>query len=40
MLNGKIPREAVEDGVKEINKELRKKREEFGIDRGRTDESK
>lgn len=32
ILNGKIPREAVEDGVKEINKELRKKREEFGLD--------
>ncbi|MBB3108803.1 ABC-type glycerol-3-phosphate transport system substrate-binding protein [Paenibacillus phyllosphaerae] len=32
VLNGKIPREAVEDGVKEINKELRKKREEFGLD--------
>jgi ABC-type glycerol-3-phosphate transport system substrate-binding protein len=34
VLNGKIPREAVEDGVREINKELRKKREEFGIDGG------
>jgi ABC-type glycerol-3-phosphate transport system substrate-binding protein len=32
VLNGKIPREAVEDGVKEIDKELRKKREEFGLD--------
>jgi ABC-type glycerol-3-phosphate transport system substrate-binding protein len=32
VLNGKIPREAIEDGVKEINKELRKKREEFGLD--------
>ncbi|MNP16201.1 hypothetical protein D3C76_1085880 [compost metagenome] len=32
VLNGKITREAVEDGVKEIDKELRKKREEFGID--------
>ncbi|MDQ0060156.1 extracellular solute-binding protein [Paenibacillus harenae] len=32
VLNGKIPREAVEEGVKEINKELRKKREEFGLD--------
>jgi ABC-type glycerol-3-phosphate transport system substrate-binding protein len=31
VLNGKITREAVEDGVREINKELRKKREEFGI---------
>ncbi|WP_199621623.1 extracellular solute-binding protein [Paenibacillus alkalitolerans] len=32
VLNGKIPREAIEEGVKEINKELRKKREEFGLD--------
>jgi ABC-type glycerol-3-phosphate transport system substrate-binding protein len=31
VLNGKLPREAVEEGVKEINKELRKKREEFGL---------
>ncbi|WP_054023080.1 extracellular solute-binding protein [Bacillus sp. FJAT-28004] len=31
VLNGKIPREAVEEGVKEIDKELRKKREEFGL---------
>jgi len=31
VLNGKNTREAVEEGVKEINKELRKKREEFGI---------
>ncbi|GAE07081.1 extracellular solute-binding protein, family 1 [Paenibacillus sp. JCM 10914] len=30
VLNGVIPREAVENGVREINKELRKKREEFG----------
>jgi ABC-type glycerol-3-phosphate transport system substrate-binding protein len=33
VLNGRIHREAVEAGVKEINKELRKKREEFGLDR-------
>lgn len=33
VLNGKNRREAVEDGVKEINRELRKKREEFGLDR-------
>jgi ABC-type glycerol-3-phosphate transport system substrate-binding protein len=32
VLNGKIPREAVEDGVREINRELLKKREEFGLD--------
>lgn len=32
VLNGKIPREAIESGVREINKELRKKREEFGLD--------
>ncbi|UVI29154.1 extracellular solute-binding protein [Paenibacillus spongiae] len=32
VLNGKVIREAVEEGVREINKELRKKREEFGID--------
>lgn len=32
VLNGKIAREAVEDGVREINRELRKKREEFGLD--------
>ncbi len=32
VLSGKLPREAVETGVKEINKELRKKREEFGLD--------
>ncbi len=32
VLNGKLPREAIEDGVREINKELRKKREEFGLD--------
>jgi ABC-type glycerol-3-phosphate transport system substrate-binding protein len=31
VLNGKNPRESVEDGVIEINKELRKKREEFGL---------
>ncbi|WP_424768237.1 extracellular solute-binding protein [Paenibacillus sp. sgz302251] len=31
VLNGKVSREAVEDGVKEIDKELRKKREEFGL---------
>jgi ABC-type glycerol-3-phosphate transport system substrate-binding protein len=31
VLNGKIPREAIEEGVKEIDKELRKKREEFGL---------
>ncbi|WP_274362003.1 extracellular solute-binding protein [Paenibacillus thermotolerans] len=34
VLNGKLPREAVEDGVREINKELRKKREEFGLNDG------
>lgn len=32
VLNGRIVRESVEDGVKEINKELSKKREEFGLD--------
>lgn len=32
VLNGKLPREAIEAGVREINKELRKKREEFGLD--------
>ncbi|MBD2867807.1 extracellular solute-binding protein [Paenibacillus arenilitoris] len=31
VLNGKLVREAVEEGVREINKELRKKREEFGL---------
>jgi ABC-type glycerol-3-phosphate transport system substrate-binding protein len=30
VLSGTIPREAVENAVREINKELRKKREEFG----------
>ncbi|MBB3131143.1 ABC-type glycerol-3-phosphate transport system substrate-binding protein [Paenibacillus rhizosphaerae] len=33
VLNGKNIREAVEEGVREIDKELRKKREEFGLDR-------
>jgi ABC-type glycerol-3-phosphate transport system substrate-binding protein len=33
VLNGKPVREAIEDGIKEINKELRKKREEFGLDK-------
>ncbi|WP_162551128.1 extracellular solute-binding protein [Paenibacillus tepidiphilus] len=32
VLNGKYPREAMEQGVREINKELNKKREEFGLD--------
>lgn len=32
VLNGVLPREAVEEGVREINKELRKKREEFGLE--------
>jgi len=32
VLNGLNPREAVENAVREINKELRKKREEFGED--------
>lgn len=32
VLNGKLHRDAVETGVREINKELRKKREEFGLD--------
>ncbi|MFP4975503.1 extracellular solute-binding protein [Paenibacillus sp. CN-4] len=32
VLNGKYPREAMEQGVREINKELDKKREEFGLD--------
>jgi ABC-type glycerol-3-phosphate transport system substrate-binding protein len=32
VLNGKNPREALEDAVLEINKELRKKREEFGLE--------
>lgn len=36
VLNGAIPRESVESGVREINKELRKKREEFGLDKGGT----
>ncbi|AIQ60600.1 hypothetical protein PBOR_29405 [Paenibacillus borealis] len=31
VLNGKFPREAMEQGVREINKELNKKREEFGL---------
>ncbi len=34
VLNGKNQREAIEDGIKEINRELRKKREEFGLDNG------
>ena len=34
VLNGKNQREAIEDAVIEINKELRKKREEFGLDTG------
>lgn len=33
VLKGKTIREAMEDGVKEINRELAKKREEFGLDR-------
>ena len=36
VLNGMIPREAVEQGVKEIDKELRKKREEFGLENGKS----
>lgn len=32
VLNGKSVREALEEGVKEINREIRKKREEFGLD--------
>ena len=32
VLNGKNRREAVEDGIREIDRELRKKREEFGLD--------
>ncbi|MDQ0058929.1 extracellular solute-binding protein [Paenibacillus harenae] len=32
VLNGKNQREAIEDAVIEINKELRKKREEFGLE--------
>ncbi|PLT46475.1 N-Acetyl-D-glucosamine ABC transport system, sugar-binding protein [Paenibacillus pasadenensis] len=32
VLSGKVAREAVEDGTREINKELRKKREEFGLE--------
>lgn len=32
VLNGKFPREAMEQGVREINKELNKKREEFGLE--------
>ena len=39
VLNGKIPREAVEEGVKEIDKELRKKREEFGLNDESTDQA-
>lgn len=39
VLNGTMPREAVESGVREINKELRKKREEFGLDHPSTKES-
>ncbi|TLS52607.1 extracellular solute-binding protein [Paenibacillus antri] len=31
VLNGKNRREAVEDGIREIDRELRKKREEFGL---------
>jgi hypothetical protein len=31
VLQGKNPREALEDGIKAINRELRKKQEEFGI---------
>lgn len=31
VLDGRSSREALEDGVKEINKEIRKKREEFGL---------
>lgn len=31
VLQGKNPREALETGIREINKELRKKQEEFGI---------
>ncbi|MBS4200492.1 extracellular solute-binding protein [Bacillus sp. FJAT-49732] len=37
VLNGKVTREAVEEGVREINKELRKKREEFGLETSDTD---
>jgi len=33
VLKGKNVREAMEDGVKEVNRELKKKREEFGLDR-------
>jgi len=32
VLNGKIIREAIDDGVREIDKELEKKRREFGLD--------
>jgi len=32
VLSGENPREAVEDGVRDINRELAKKREEFGLD--------
>jgi ABC-type glycerol-3-phosphate transport system substrate-binding protein len=39
VLNGKITREAVEEGVREINRELRKKREEFGLDERKKDKS-
>lgn len=38
VLNGKLLREAVEEGVREINKELRKKREEFGLETHPLDE--
>nr|WP_186324731.1 extracellular solute-binding protein [Paenibacillus bovis] len=39
VLNGKMVREAVEEGVREINKELRKKREEFGLETAKTKSS-
>ncbi|MEK3888245.1 extracellular solute-binding protein [Bacillus sp. FSL K6-3431] len=37
VLNGKLTREAVEEGVREIDKELRKKREEFGLETSNSD---
>ncbi|AWV35558.1 hypothetical protein CD191_24605 [Paenibacillus odorifer] len=40
VLNGKFPREAMEQGVREINKELSKKREEFGIETSQTSSAK
>lgn len=40
VVNGKPIREALEDGIKDINKELNKKREEFGLDKLDADKKK